>query len=193
MDIYSFLGSVAKNLIEPTVNKLSLSIDTLVSSYNKEGEYLPLEINGITLGHSQSPKNANGNMIPNTIGEHLIDKRDVDKATGFIELLNQYRREAVIIANYLTGLSMQIDAKDIDNTAKIAIALVILPKFVTQDTVFFTKCINDNSSSKNYLNSKYHSAFNSKAEEKDFIDLNENKDVFELMEKYYAMTLLTDF
>lgn len=196
VNMLTTLGNVAKFLNESSIIKLQKSIDVFVEKFNEKGKYLPIDLEDCFLTHSKSPTYPNGKYVQESVNPVLLKQEDIEEAKELFELNHTYKRETMIITNYLTGLSMNLILLTDSSPEQLhQLAFAILPEFIFNDVNFLKRCGLENDLISDLQNKSfiYHNIFNSKEEEAKFIQEFQLPEVFELMEKYYALDLLTNF
>ena len=196
VNMLTTLGNVARFLNESSIIKLQKSIDVFVEKFNKEDEYLPIDLEDCFLTHSKSPTYPNGKYVQESVNPVLLKQEDIEEAKELFELNHTYKRETMIITNYLTGLSMNLILLTDSSPEQLhQLAFAILPEFILNDVNFLKRCELENDLISDLQNKSfiYHNIFNSKEEETKFIQEFQLPEIFELMEKYYALDLLTNF
>ena len=194
-NIFNIIMNLAKHLNQSTVDKLQKNIDAFLDKLGTNGK--PLNHPEFFLPHSESPRYANGNYKQDYAEVELLSDEDLQTAKELFELHHTYTTESAKILKYFKATTMQaiLVLAGATNQQATQILLDILPDFVKQDSNLLSKSGLDDDEIKQLQAGefKYHNLFANKEDEEKLLNELKDPEVFELMEKYYALELLTNF
>lgn len=194
-NIFNIIMNLAKHLNQSTVDKLQKNVDAFLDKLGTNGK--PLNHPEFFLPHSESPRYANGNYKQDYAEVELLSDEDLQTAKELFELHHTYTTESAKILKYFKATTMQaiLVLAGATNQQATQILLDILPDFVKQDSNLLSKSGLDDDEIKQLQAGefKYHNLFANKEDEEKLLNELKDPEVFELMEKYYALELLTNF
>jgi len=194
-NIFNIIMNLAKHLNQSTVDKLQKNVDAFLDKLGTNGK--PLNHPEFFLPHSESPRYANGNYKQDFAEVELLSDEDLQTAKELFELHHTYTTESVKILKYFKATTMRaiLVLAGATNQQATQILLDILPDFVKQDSNLLSKSGLDDDEIKQLQAGefKYHNLFANKEDEEKLLNELKDQEVFELMEKYYALELLTNF
>lgn len=194
-NIFNIIMNLAKHLNQSTVDKLQKNVDAFLDKLGTNGK--PLNHPEFFLPHSESPRYANGNYKQNYAEVELLSDEDLQTAKELFELHHTYTTESAKILKYFKATTMRtiLVLAGATNQQATQILLDILPDFVKQDSNLLSKSGLDDDEIKQLQAGefKYHNLFANKEDEEKLLNELKDPEVFELMEKYYALELLTNF
>lgn len=194
-NIFNIIMNLAKHLNQSTVDKLQKNVDAFLDKLGTNGK--PLNHSEFFLPHSESPRYANGNYKQDFAEVDLLSDEDLQTAKELFELHHTYTTESAKILKYFKATTMRaiLVLAGATNQQATQILLDILPDFVKQDSNLLAKSGLDDDEIKKLQAGefKYHNLFANKEDEEKLLNELKDPEVFELMEKYYALELLTNF
>lgn len=194
-NIFNIIMNLAKHLNQSTVDKLQKNVDAFLDKLGTNGK--PLNHPEFFLPHSESPRYANGNYKQDYAEVELLSDEDLQTAKELFELHHTYTTESAKILKYFKATTMRtiLVLAGATNQQATQILLDILPDFVKQDSNLLSKSGLDDDEIKQLQADefKYHNLFANKEDEEKLLNELKDPEVFELMEKYYALELLTNF
>lgn len=194
-NIFNIIMNLAKHLNQSTVDKLQKNVDAFLDKLGTNGK--PLNHPEFFLPHSESPRYANGNYKQDYAEVELLSDEDLQTAKELFELHHTYTTESAKILKYFKAITMRaiLVLAGATNQQATQILLDILPDFVKQDSNLLSKSGLDDNEIKQLQAGefKYHNLFANKEDEEKLLNELKDPEVFELMEKYYALELLTNF
>jgi hypothetical protein len=194
-NIFNIIMNLAKHLSQSTVDKLQKNVDAFLDKLGTNGK--PLNHPEFFLPHSESPRYANGNYKQDYAEVGLLSDEDLQTAKELFELHHTYTTESAKILKYFKAITMRaiLVLAGATNQQATQILLDILPDFVKQDSNLLSKSGLDDDEIKQLQAGefKYHNLFANKEDEEKLLNELKDPEVFELMEKYYALELLTNF
>nr|DAR42192.1 MAG TPA: hypothetical protein [Caudoviricetes sp.] len=194
-NIFNIIMNLAKHLNQSTVDKLQKNVDAFLDKLGTNGK--PLNHPEFFLPHSESPRYANGNYKQDYAEVELLSDEDLQTAKELFELHHTYTTESTKILKYFKATTMRaiLVLAGATNQQATQILLDILPDFVKQDSNLLSKSgLNDDEIKQLQAGEfKYHNLFANKEDEEKLLNELKDPEVFELMEKYYALELLTNF
>ena len=196
-NIFTSLMNLANQLNSSSISKLQKTIDNAVEKYNKDGQVKPLELaDGAVLVHSESIKYSNGNLVPEYVDVSLLDEDAKTELQELHELHSKYADDNVRILNYLKAIAMKtVVLTDLDNEQLHQIFFDVLPDFILADTnLMRSLSIEDDEVTKLQKHEyKYSDNFISAEKEQELKENLADAEVFELIQMYYSLDLLTNF
>ena len=194
-NIFNIIMNLAKHLNQSTVDKLQKNVDAFLDKLGTNGK--PLNHPEFFLPHSESPRYANGNYKQDFAEVELLSDEDLQTAKELFELHHTYTTESAKILKYFKATAMRaiLVLAGATNQQATQILLDILPDFVKQDSNLLSKSGLDDDEIKQLQAGefKYHNLFANREDEEKLLNELKDPEVFELMEKYYALELLTNF
>lgn len=194
-NIFNIIMNLAKHLNQSTVDKLQKNVDAFLDKLGTNGK--PLNHPEFFLPHSESPRYANGNYKQDYAEVELLSDEDLQTAKELFELHHTYTTESAKILKYFKATIMRaiLVLAGATNQQATQILLDILPDFVKQDSNLLSKSgLGDDEIKQLQAGEfKYHNLFANKEDEEKLLNELKDPEVFELMEKYYALELLTNF
>ena len=194
-NIFNIIMNLAKHLNQSTVDKLQKNVDAFLDKLGTNGK--PLNHLEFFLPHSESPRYANGNYKQDFAEVELLSDEDLQTEKELFELHHTYTTESTKILKYFKATTMRaiLVLAGATNQQATQILLDILPDFVKQDSNLLSKSGLDDDEIKQLQAGefKYHNLFANKEDEEKLLNELKDPEVFELMEKYYALELLTNF
>ena len=194
-NVFTVIMSLAKQLNQSTINKLQKNVDAFLDNLGTEEK--PLNHPEFFLPHSNSLRYANGNYIQDFAETSLINDDNLQTAKDLYELHHTYTTESAVILKYLKATAMRLILllAEATNEQIIQLLLDIFPEFIKQDSNLLQNSGLEKDEIEALQKNKYsyNSLFASKEEKDAFLDELKDEHVFELMQKYYALELLTNF
>ena len=195
MSVYDYAGKLAKELHINTLNKMQKSVDMFIERFTDKAN--PIILDGNVIYHSDSERYINGNFVADFIEFDNASEEDKQKFNELFELQSTYNKESMQIIRYIKSTCAKIALETLDETVRaFSLLLQILPPILSSDRALLEKCNVPESALDNILaeNNLYKPLFedaNVSAEE--FINIYRDVALNELIEKYYALDLLTNF
>lgn len=194
-NVFVTIMNLAKQLNQSTIDKLQKNVDAFLDNLGTDGK--PLNHPEFFLPHSNSARYANGNYKQDFADASLINDDNLQTAKDLFELHHTYTTESALILKYLKATAMRaiLVLAGASNEQSIQLLLDVLPDFIKQDNNLLSKAGLENNEIKMLQDNAfpYHNLFTNKDEENTFLDELKDEHVFELMQKYYALELLTNF
>lgn len=193
--IFSTVMTLAKELNQSTINKFQKNVDVFLDGLGTD--YKPLNDPEFFLPHSKSKTYPNGNYVNDFAESVLLSDEDRKTAKDLFVLHHAYTTESALILKYLKATTMRaiLLFPELSNPQLHQLVFDILPDFILNDTNLLKKCDIDDDEILELQQHQiiYKSAFpTDEVKEKFFAEMRDER-VFELMRKYYALDLLTNF
>lgn len=193
--IFSTVMTLAKELNHSTVSKLQKNVDVFLDGLNTESK--PLNDPEFFLPHSNSKTYPNGNYVNDFAESVLLSEEDRQTAKDLFALHHTYTTESALILKYLKATTIRaiLLFPELSNQQFHQLIFDILPDFILNDTNLLKKCAleQDDINALQRHTIVYNHAFASDAQKAQFFAEMRDERVFELMQKYYALDLLTNF
>lgn len=187
-------GYLAKALNQTVVDKLQANIDAFIEKF---GSTKPIELNnGKILEHTDSPRYNNGNLMSEYTSQDVLTEEQVKEAEDLYDLEKTYYNEAVAILNHVKVVAIQLVLLDeMEETTIHQLFFDLMPEFILKDTALMKEIDIPESLISDLQNHtyKYGKHFPSDEKQKAYMDELRDESINELMEKYYALTLLTGY
>ncbi len=193
--IFSTVMTLAKELNQSTISKLQKNVDAFLDGLGTNSK--PLNDPEFFLPHSKSKTYPNGNYVNEFADSVLLSDEDRQTAKDLFVLHHAYITESALILKYLKATTMRtiLLFPELSNAQFHQLVLDILPEFILNDTNLLKKCSLDDDEIKDLQKHKYayNNAFPTDERKAQFFAEMRDEGVFELMQKYYALDLLTNF
>lgn len=195
MNVYECAGNLARELHKNTLNKMQQNVDRFIERFTEKPD--PMILNNNVIYHSNSERYINGNFVTDFIEFDNASEEDKQKFNELYELQSTYNKESMQVVRYIKSTCTKIALETLDESNKaFSLLLKILPPILSTDRVLLEKCgvgskTIENISSENNLYEDLFIDANVTVEE--FINIYRDEALNELIEKYYALDLLTNF